>query len=74
MSRFDNPDHTVIVHSDQISSENLANMAEAAEAAGFDFIYDENGICVYGLTEDQADALSNGLRQIGIDPYGGVSY
>lgn len=74
MSRFDHGDHTVIVHSDQMSAENMESMAEAAENAGFDFIYDENGICVYGLTEDQADTLSNGLRDFGVNPYGGVSY
>lgn len=73
-SRFDHGDHTVIVHSDQLSAENLESMARAAEEAGFDYICDEQGVCVYGLTEEQANTLSDGLHQMGINPYGGVSY
>jgi hypothetical protein len=74
MSSFQNPEHSVIIHADQMDRSQMEIMAEQARAAGFDPVVDEMGFYLGGLTESQADVLSEGLRQIGINPYGGVSY
>lgn len=71
---FTDPEHSVIVHADQVTPEQLAAMNEQARAAGFEPFVDEKGFCLFGLTEEQADILSDGLRQIGVTPHGGVSY
>lgn len=70
---LNNPDFNLFVHPDEITPEVMQTMTEQARAAGFEPM-NEYGFYLDNLSEEQADTLSAGLRELGIHAQVGATY
>lgn len=74
MSALDNSKHSVIIHIDQMNMTDMQTLVEVARNNGYEPLINELGFYLDDLSENEANKIVDGLRKMGINPLGGISY